>query len=325
MTQPRSPEDLAEQYGEEYYRYYSRGDPPYLPGEKHWESFFEYVAECIVAELAPKKVLDAGCAVGFLVSSLRRMGVEASGIDISEYAVSNASEDVRPYLKVASVTDDLDDTYDLILCIEVLEHLPNADAQRAVANLCRHTDSVLFSSTSTDFADPTHLNVQPSEYWAELFARWGLFRDVDLDASFLAPYAVHFHRSDRSPVGVAREYERWHSRTAGELAELRIERRRYESSAQRVGELEQRARSLDEDVRVLEANLKEAQAQLLRAGVELEHLSALADAREVQRQEASMRAQLAESELEALRSTRTFRYLAPLRRVWSRLRPHLRL
>ncbi len=40
-----------------------------------------------MAEMGPKKVLDVGCAKGFLVEAVRPRGVEAFGNDISEYAM----------------------------------------------------------------------------------------------------------------------------------------------------------------------------------------------------------------------------------------------
>ena len=48
-----------------------------------------------------------------------------------------------------------------------------------MANLCPHTADVLFSSTPFDYDEATHLNVQPPDYWAALFARHGFYRDVD--------------------------------------------------------------------------------------------------------------------------------------------------
>ena len=64
-------------------------------------------------------------------------------------------------------------------------------AANAVANLCAHTDDVLFSSTPGHFKEISHLNVRPPEYWAEQFARHGLYRDVDHDpTTYLCRWAV---------------------------------------------------------------------------------------------------------------------------------------
>ncbi|MCX7840707.1 MAG: class I SAM-dependent methyltransferase, partial [Anaerolineae bacterium] len=105
--------------------------------------------------------------------------VEAFGIDVSEYALQQVHPDFRSYCWLASVTDPLPQKYDLIVCIEVLEHLTARDAERAIENFCQHCDDVLFSSTPHDYKEVTHRNIQPPEYWAELFARYGFFRDMD--------------------------------------------------------------------------------------------------------------------------------------------------
>src|SRR4030095_2109935 len=105
---------------------------------------------------------------------------------------------IRDRLRVASLTAPLDGRYDLIVCIEVLEHMPPAEAKAALANICAHTDDVLFSSSPTDFGETTHLNVQPPEAWAEAFAREGLLRDLDYDASYITPWAVRYRRRRES-------------------------------------------------------------------------------------------------------------------------------
>ena len=63
-----------------------------------------------------------------------------------------------------------------------------------MANLCRHSDTIFFSSTPDDFDEPTHLNVESGGHWAQLFFRQGFVHDVDFDPSFLAPHAVLFRQ-----------------------------------------------------------------------------------------------------------------------------------
>ena len=62
-------------YGEEYYRT-SCGRYPY-ERNAHWIEFFGGIAGRIVETLKPGSVFDAGCALGFLVESLRDRGVAA--------------------------------------------------------------------------------------------------------------------------------------------------------------------------------------------------------------------------------------------------------
>jgi SAM-dependent methyltransferase len=179
------------------------------------------IAQRIVETIHPALVLDAGCALGILVEVLRQRGVDAQGIDLSSYAIAHVHESVRPYCRVGSITDELPTRYDLIVSIEVLEHLPAAAGAAAIANFCRHTDDVLFSSTPQHYRDATRLNVQPAEYWAELFAEHGLYRDVEFDASFISPWAARYRRSRDGFPRIVRQYERGYAQLSLERNELR--------------------------------------------------------------------------------------------------------
>ena len=199
--------------------YYSHGCGEPYGRSRAWTDLFDHVSGRIITDLAPARVLDAGCAFGLLVEALRRKGVEAYGIDISEYAISQVAAEVKPYCRVASAGQPLEEMYDLIVTIEVLEHMPPAEAERAVENFCRHANRVLFSSSPEDYGEATHINVHPPEYWAEKFARYGFYRDVDFDASFLTPWAALFRRVDMPPHRLAAGYERrfwqlWKENTA---------------------------------------------------------------------------------------------------------------
>jgi glycosyltransferase involved in cell wall biosynthesis/2-polyprenyl-3-methyl-5-hydroxy-6-metoxy-1,4-benzoquinol methylase len=209
-------------YDEQYYaNYHSESGLPY-DRTGPWLSFFAGMADKIVQTIKPRTALDVGCAKGFLVEALRDRGVEAFGLDISEYAIGRVREDIKPYCWVGSVLESFPRCYDLIVCIEVLEHLPAAEAELAVDNLCRHADDILFSSTPDDFTEPTHCNVQPVEYWAEIFARHGFYRDVDFDAAFVAEHGGRFRKAAASTASLVQAYER--SRWA-QCLEARAQRR----------------------------------------------------------------------------------------------------
>ncbi len=58
--------------------YYATGcGQPYERNES-WLRFFGGIADRIVSEIGPATVLDAGCALGFLVETLRERGVGPS-------------------------------------------------------------------------------------------------------------------------------------------------------------------------------------------------------------------------------------------------------
>jgi len=181
-------------FDETYYRTgcglpYSRND--------HWLNFFGDIASHVVRSLAPRRIFDAGCAMGMLVESFWDRGVEACGVDISSYAISQVRPDMRPYCRVGSLVDPIADRYDLVTCIEVTEHMPETEAQAAIGNLARAADRILFSSTPSDFSEPTHINIHPPIYWLTLFAAQGFWPELLFDAGFVAPHAILFSRRER--------------------------------------------------------------------------------------------------------------------------------
>ena len=203
-------------YGPWYYDTYS---VPYEDND-HWRTFFGNVADQVVSTLAPKTVLDVGCAKGLFVAALRERGVDAVGIDLSETAIAEAHPAAAEHVRVGSLTEPLVGRFDLVACIEVIEHLDPVDAPRAVANLASVTDCVLFSSAPDDFREATHVGLRPPERWAELFAEVQLFR-ADHDAGYLSPWAVVFERREPSVLELVRDMERLLSRLQREVVEQR--------------------------------------------------------------------------------------------------------
>ncbi|HVC05726.1 MAG TPA: methyltransferase domain-containing protein [Candidatus Acidoferrales bacterium] len=235
---------VAADYGEGYYANYAAGDVVY-ERNAHWQGFFGSIADRLIADFAPKTALDAGCAIGLLVEALRDRGVDAEGIDFSEFAIARARVDIRPHLTIGSITDAFQRRYDLITCFEVLEHLSMPDADKAIANLCAFTDDLIVSSTPMHYRDPTHTNIHPQEYWTERFARHGFLRDVDYDANYIAPWAARYHRSSAPIHRVVAEYDRAYARMRFELQERNAvvmeQMREIEALRARLDDLESRA------------------------------------------------------------------------------------
>jgi SAM-dependent methyltransferase len=219
-TSPGRQGNSGAEYGASYYLNYWGGGEPYERNER-WQKFFGDIADGIVRDFHPTSVLDAGCAMGLLVEALRKRGVDASGIDISDYAISQVDKSAAAHCSVASLTEPLHGHYDLITCIEVLEHLPPAETDLAIANLCGATDRLLFSSTPGDFGEPTHLNVLPPEAWSAKLAQQGFMRDLERDVSYLSPWAALYTRQDEPMADTVRRYDRAWWRLRREVTEVR--------------------------------------------------------------------------------------------------------
>ena len=294
----------AQLYDSFYFTHYS--GRPYQRDEV-WLQFFATIADRVVSDIRPCTVLDAGCAMGFLVEALRDRGVNAGGIDISEYAIEQVRPDIRTACWVGSVVDPFPQAYDLLMCIEVLEHLSPGEAEPVIANFCQHTTDILFSSTPFDYKDVTHLNVRPPDYWAELFARHGFFHDVDFDASFISPWAVRF-RCVREPVArIVAAYERrlWQLEKDNQARrELTLEQRRKLAALQAVSaeinERDQRLQALNAEVNERDQRLQAVQAEVSEQDQRLQALSAVVMKRDQRLQVLSAEVNERDQRLQAL-------------------------
>jgi O-antigen biosynthesis protein len=204
------------------YHYLTTSGTTHSQNDK-WKSFFGKVADVIVREINPKTVLDAGCAYGYLVAALRDRGVEAYGIDASQDAIDQVREDIKPFCKVGSVFAPLTQPYDLIICVELLEHFHSHEAHAVIENLCQFTDDFIFSSTPSDFKEATHHNVQPTDYWAKIFSAINFYRDVNFDASFVVDHAIRFKKNTGSVHKAIADYERGYFQKQQENKQLREE------------------------------------------------------------------------------------------------------
>jgi SAM-dependent methyltransferase len=220
LETPRSTGTSAGDYAAEYYASYA-GHGDYDWATQAWRDFFLQAAGRVKALTNARTVLDVGCAKGLLVQALAGLGVDAHGIDVSEHAISRAHEDVRDRLRVASATDPIDGRYDLITCIEVLEHMSPVDAQVAIDNMCAASDLILFTSTPGHFDDPTHVNVRPTADWVASFAERGFFRRTDVSLDFLATWGVLVQKADLSPRDLVHRYEAEYATLHAEVVEKR--------------------------------------------------------------------------------------------------------
>lgn len=201
-------------YGPAYYASHC-GPVPYARND-HWLRFFGGVADELVRAFDPRRLFDAGCALGLLVESMWDRGVEAYGRDISEFAISQIRADVRPCCQVGSIAEPIEGEFDLLTCIEVLEHMPEQEALRAIGAMAAAAPRILFSSSPTDFDEPTHCNVRPPIYWLARWAELGFAPLPTHDASYLAPHAYVLERSEtgRNPRDLAAFADRVRHRVA---------------------------------------------------------------------------------------------------------------
>lgn len=136
-------------YGKDYFDrrkdvFEESGYDLHLPGTLEPE-----IAKAAQGVFQAQRVLDVGCAKGFAVEALRKIGLDARGVDFSEYAISRASKSVADYVTVGNVLalDFPPDAFDLVLCFETLEHLSKENVEQAASELHRVTSDKVWITT----------------------------------------------------------------------------------------------------------------------------------------------------------------------------------
>jgi protein-L-isoaspartate(D-aspartate) O-methyltransferase len=132
--------EVAGQFGEDYWD----GDRRYGFGGYHYDGRWRQVAEAMAGhyDLQPgARILDIGCGKGFLLYEFTQVvdGARIAGIDISDYAIANAKQEVQPHLRVGNC-NDLPwgaGEFDFVYSINTFHNLYNYDLHRALGEMQR--------------------------------------------------------------------------------------------------------------------------------------------------------------------------------------------
>lgn len=151
-------------------------------GLADWQKRREYapnyrrLAAAVNDVLAPQNHLDLGSGQGLLVAAVAELGVETRGVELSESASEACPDEVRDMIKFGLGVDSWAEQpkADLVSCVEVLEHVPESEADKAVVAICsRSTRWVYFSAAGPGQPGKGHVNCQPKGYWRAKFEAHG--------------------------------------------------------------------------------------------------------------------------------------------------------
>jgi SAM-dependent methyltransferase len=142
----------------------------------------EQVVPIIVDVFRPSSVIDVGCGAGgwlrvFAQNGVARLlGYDGSELAEGEYFIDKSL--VRVRTDFAADGFAVNERADLLLCLEVAEHLPAACADRFIAALVQASPVIVFSAAFPGQTGVHHVNEQPPWYWREKFERLG-YGEID--------------------------------------------------------------------------------------------------------------------------------------------------
>jgi ubiquinone/menaquinone biosynthesis C-methylase UbiE len=129
---------ISREYGQMYFD----GPREYGYGGYRYDGRWKPVANDIVEHFGLEpgdRVLDVGCAKGFLVKDLLAIGIDAYGVDISRYALTHCEPEVVGRLHLGSA-EDLpfpDNSFAAVLSINTIHNLTRDRCKVAVREMER--------------------------------------------------------------------------------------------------------------------------------------------------------------------------------------------
>lgn len=138
----------------------------------------EVVVPVVLERMSPRTVVDVGCGQGWWGAEFAAVaGCDVTGVD-GGYVEARQIETFVEH-DLALPLPDLG-TFDLAVCLEVAEHLPESRAASFVADLCALAPVVLFSAATPHQSGAGHVNCRWPSWWAGLFAEHGYQLDGSL-------------------------------------------------------------------------------------------------------------------------------------------------
>lgn len=121
----------------------------------------------------PKSVIDIGCGSGIYLNEFKKLGVKIEGYDGSPAAKKESK--VKEYIKFHDLCKPLKTkkAFDLCLCVEVAEHLPEKCAEILINTLTGISKIIVFTAATPGQGPKSigHINERSHKYWIGLFLK----------------------------------------------------------------------------------------------------------------------------------------------------------
>lgn len=135
----------------------------------------------LLGDFRPQSVLDVGCGTGTWLRAALDLGIaDVCGIDGAQLP-AEALHVPADRIRICDLQAEwgLDRRFELVLCLEVAEHLPPESAAAFIGKLTDCGDRIFFSAANPWQPGQHHVNCQWPAYWQALFNRRGFVcRDV---------------------------------------------------------------------------------------------------------------------------------------------------
>lgn len=190
-TKNKNYKDYSKEYDEDYFE---RGP---ITGKScytnyHWMPELSIrMAYFMIRDLpieVGSKILDFGCAKGYLTKAFRCLDFDTYGVDISDYAISNVDKDMEMYCKLIKDVSEIKELFEIkkfdwIISKDVFEHIPEKQLPVTLKELSSITKKMFLviplgkDDTSGKFLVPaydqdiTHCTAKTDNWWRDIFQK----------------------------------------------------------------------------------------------------------------------------------------------------------
>lgn len=139
------------------------------------------IVPIIIQLFKPKSIIDVGCGIGTFLKIFELNGIDdIVGLD-GNWVDKNLLL-IKPEKIITQNLEEkfsLDKRFDVVLCLEVAEHLSADSAPSLVKSLTNLGDIIIFSAAIPNQGGQNHINEQAPQYWENLFKTHGYsFYDI---------------------------------------------------------------------------------------------------------------------------------------------------
>lgn len=146
-----------------------------------------------------KKALEIGCGLGGFSRMLSESGYDVDASDISSFIIEKAKKlqkNIKFTTENIEKKSEIRDKYNLIVALEVLEHLNKPEAAMLnLINRLKNRGVLIFSSpypTKRTLSNPSHINVRSPQEWVKLGKKLG-FKEMKFQYVSFLPFLYRYH------------------------------------------------------------------------------------------------------------------------------------